>query len=121
MITRLLGEGARMRSPAQELRDLDNLVADLRRLVAGELPSDAELRAAPFLEDWSIVLEPVPCLVGKVSGHPSVRGPLVRTSPVWAMGTHQAWARTASRYYALGRAAPAEASSVPATGYRGRN
>jgi hypothetical protein len=39
-----------------------------------------------------------------ISGHPSLKGPVIMTSPIWAVGSDLSWARTTSRLYRLGKA-----------------
>ena len=86
----------------QELRRLLGLCRDLDRLRHGLAPTVDEMSAAPLLDCWSVSVRPATCLVGAVSGHPNLRGPLVRTSDLWAINPARGWARTLSRFYRLG-------------------
>ncbi|WP_199231186.1 DUF6634 family protein [Falsiroseomonas bella] len=103
--------GADMGAADAEIARLAALLDDLKRLASGGLPTDAELRDAPFLDGWTLSQRPVPCLTGRVSGHPVLGGPTVRTSDVWALAPGLGFARTLSRLYALGR--PHASVAVP--------
>jgi hypothetical protein len=87
-----------------------SLADDLRRLAAGDLPTAEDLACAPVITDWSVTLRPESCLVGVISGHPTIG--LMRpgrTSGIFAMdAVNCAWVRTWSRYYKLGRQAGQE-------------
>ena len=86
---------------------LEALAADLRAVAAGTSPSAGDLSSAPLLDAWRVVDWPIAkCLVGTTTGHPRLRGRLMRTSDVWALNVEEGWARTLSRFYRLGR--PAE-------------
>lgn len=87
---------------AFELRRLTGLLEDLTRIAEGHRPG-AELADAPFLDDYAPTFRMDPCLTGLVQGHPSVRGPAVLTSALWAYSPELGFARTLSRYYRLGR------------------
>jgi hypothetical protein len=84
-----------------------SLLADLRRFAIGHLPTARELADAPTLDGWATALRPVPCLVGLCTNHPDplVRGPVIRTSPLWALAPELGWARTEARVYRLGEPA----------------
>lgn len=79
-----------------------SLHIDLTEISKGHRPG-AELQNAPFLDKYALTYRMAPCLTGKVQGHPTVRGPSVLTSQLWAYSPDLAWARTLSRYYRLGR------------------
>lgn len=85
-----------------ELRRLRSLCEDLTRIAEGHRPG-AELADAPFLDNYAPTFRMGPCLTGTVQGHPSVRGPAVLTSALWAYSPELGFARTLSRYYRLGQ------------------
>jgi hypothetical protein len=69
-------------------------------------PSEQDLEEAPYLEIWSPFLNERTStihLVGRVSGHPYIRGPYMATSPLKGMDGTMSWARTLSRWYRLGQ------------------
>lgn len=91
--------------PDQDLlRRLDAAGEALERLEAGDMPTAAELAAAPRLDWWSISEDgPFPVLQGVVSGHPSLHdGAYVATSPLIWIADDKALARTLNRLYKLG-------------------
>jgi hypothetical protein len=73
------------------------LADDLARIVAGDGPTDADLADAPLIDLWRPALRPVFALIGVVHGHPSVRAGHT------ALTSDAGWARSWSRFYALGR------------------
>jgi hypothetical protein len=86
-----------------EIARLDNLLADLRHLAKGHMPTERNIGAAPVIEHWAEATRPEPCLVGRMVGHPDCVGPLSVTSGVWVYAPDFGWARTLSRFYRLGR------------------
>lgn len=90
------------------------LIVDMERLQHGVLPEALAGADAPILDHWMLSERAVPCLVGLSTGHPTLMGEnrLVRTSDLWLISEDQAWARTLSRWYRLGR--PADASALNA-------
>jgi hypothetical protein len=79
-------------------------LADRDRLIKGWLPGDAELAGAPLLEDWMIERgNGVHYRIGAVTGHPNIQNGLTTTSAVVVMSKQEGWARTANRWYRLGR------------------
>ncbi len=79
---------------------------DLERLRSGTGPTDAEIAAAPLIEDWHAVLTPTGLrLTGFVSGHPRLGNRSTVISQLWAADASGRWVRTLSRFYRLGRAA----------------
>jgi hypothetical protein len=93
---------------AAEIRDLadrlERLSADLRRLVAGEAPTSADLNMAPLLDQYAYTARSEPCLGGLATGHPYVApGHRVFTSGVYAISESEGWARTLSRFWKLGK------------------
>jgi hypothetical protein len=89
---------------------LESLIAHLKNLKAGTMPSKDELAAAPLLDRYMPALRAAECLVGFVTGHPTQRGTMT-TSDLWAYAPSLGWARTFSRLYRLGR--PAGVSDRP--------
>jgi hypothetical protein len=69
------------------------------------MPTDDELKNAPLLDDWYLypARPNVLVLVGKVSGHPTLRDGPVTTSKVLAHDETAGWAQTLNRLYRLGR------------------
>lgn len=96
----------------KEIERISDLLSDLRRIREHGSPPGGVLAAAPLLDDWSPAARNVPCLVGRPQGHPhlSERKAAV-TSPLCLLSLEQGFARTASRFWRLGRAAT-EASDV---------
>lgn len=72
-------------------------LADLEKLRASHVPTEADLANAPLLEGWIMAVSGV--LIAQVSGHPSLSDGLITTSLVLALDRKAGWARTASRYY----------------------
>ena len=83
---------------------LESLLKHLHGLKAGQLPTAAELEAAPVLDRWRPGVRDAECLVGRVQGHPSIGGAMT-TSEVWTYAPSLGWARTLSRLFRLGRPA----------------
>lgn len=84
------------------------LIADLKKLASGWRPDAATLAAAPVIEDWYADHYPNTqdvCLVGKVTGHPTLGDQVITTSPVMALDPQYQWARSHSRFYRLGKRA----------------
>lgn len=82
--------------------------ATLNSLILGWRPTSAELASAPTIDSWFVVeaSDDSIRLMGKVSGHPNPnvgRSPLTMTSILLWLAEDSGWARTASRYYFLGR------------------
>lgn len=67
-------------------------------------PLREELDSAPILDPWWFVVDTdgYTLLIGKVSGHPILRGPFIHTSPLLRLDRLHRWARTYSRFYRLG-------------------
>lgn len=90
---------------ARETAGLRALVTDMERILAGTLPETIVTEAPPILDRWVLGSRVVPCLVGLSTGHPELAGRnrAITTSDVWLLSDDMAWARTASRWYRLGR------------------
>ena len=82
------------------------LTADVERLAATGAPTAADLAGAPVLDWWLPTRRQVFSLIGIVSGHPTVgdRHPAL-TSEIFAFDAAAGWARSWTRFYALGRSA----------------
>ena len=67
-------------------------------------PTGGDLATAPFLDRWEVVQDPFDftIMLGRVTGHPTLRGPAIRTSPLMRLNAQAGWARTFSRFYRLG-------------------
>ncbi|PZR12913.1 MAG: hypothetical protein DI532_12140 [Azospirillum brasilense] len=78
------------------------LAQDLRAIAKGAAPSPSELEDAPVLDQWQYSQRSMTSMVGNLVGHPRLRDGAVHTTEVWAISTTQGWARTLSRFYALG-------------------
>jgi hypothetical protein len=90
-------------TPEHAIEKLRRLASDLARIRAGKGPTAAELENAPLLDGWSVVVRPAHCLGGAVRGHPRLGDrPLIATTEVFAIDPVRGWARTYSRFYALG-------------------
>ncbi len=68
-------------------------------------PSETDLAGAPMLTYWRPHVSRHGALIlwGIVSGHPSLRDGWITTSQLVAIDVAKGWARTASRWYALGQ------------------
>lgn len=96
--------------PFLDLRNVEsNLPAKLRRLADDlellmQFPmSPSELRNAPLIDDWVVVVTPIGVqLMGTVTGHPRFGNRPAVTSPLWVADPDGRWVRTTSRYYRLG-------------------
>ena len=80
---------------------LEPLLADLKRLTTDGRPPD--LSDSPLIDHYIVSTTPVTVLVGHITGHPFVRGPVSHTSQVMVAAAEEGWARTLSRFYRLGR------------------
>jgi hypothetical protein len=87
-----------------EILRLERLLADLRHVRDYGSPDEVSLRAAPYLDHWSISYRPAQCLVGCTTGHPLLPGAdrYIATSDLCLISERENWARTRSRYYRLG-------------------
>jgi hypothetical protein len=78
------------------------LARDLERIAQSNGPSSSDLRDAPVLNDWHVMLCQVPVLVGNVVGHPDRPNGAIVTSQLYALDyDSRAWARTMNRWYQL--------------------
>ena len=80
------------------------LAEDFERLTADGSPSRSDLATAPVIDLWRPAPRILLALAGTVTGHPILRdGRPTITSQLFAYDEAAGWARTWSRYYALGR------------------
>ncbi|KGJ06000.1 ATP-dependent Lon protease [Paracoccus versutus] len=78
----------------------------LRAIAAAEAgPSEEVLAQAPILSDWKAAISPGGhvMLWGEVVDHPLLGNASIHTSQLIAIDPEAGWARTASRWYRLGR------------------
>ncbi|GJE45422.1 DUF6634 family protein [Methylobacterium soli] len=95
---------------SDEVETLRCLADDLERIAEGDGPTPEDLAGAPVLERWQADARVVRSLVGIVGRHPILPpGRHVRTSEVYATDG-RTWARTLSRFYALGSPMPQAAT-----------
>ncbi|HEY8361205.1 MAG TPA: DUF6634 family protein [Ramlibacter sp.] len=98
MVSHFLGN-----DPLKTAESLEQLANDLRRLAAGKEPSQEQVAQAPLLRQWCFHQQPRYVLMGTSYGHPQIAdGKLIVTSEIFAVDAERQWARTLSRYYALG-------------------
>jgi hypothetical protein len=91
-----------MRPPDQHDERPTTVQAVLDRV--GIDPTEGALAAAPFLDAWDVVRDAFDytILYGRVVGHPILKGPAIRTSPLLRLNVTAGWARSYSRFYRLG-------------------
>lgn len=85
----------------ETIEKLEPLLADLRRIRAGEGPTEEELANAPRLRDWHFSSLSLTCLEGVTIGHPKLGTNSITTSALFAVSSDLSWARTLSRFYRL--------------------
>jgi len=89
-----------------DIERLRALVCDLERARSGDHPSHRLVASAPVLDNWQLAFRREPCLIGTVTGHPAIKnGHGNLTSSLWLFAPAFGYARTLSRFYALGRPA----------------
>lgn len=91
-------------SLSPEHRDgLDRALMAIAEAEAG--PTTADLANAPLIDHWRPLRSGTRTVVlwGNVSGHPLLGNDSTTTSPLLAIDVQAGWARTRSRWYALGR------------------
>lgn len=86
----------------QRIDEASTLVA---AIAGGWRPAPTDLDDAPLIDHWMpVVADDGVALLGKVVRHPVVDGRgITLTSRLLAIDGHGRWARTISRFYALGR------------------
>jgi hypothetical protein len=81
------------------------LADDLESVCKGIVPAVPDVSVS----EWFLQYKAAPCIVGKVSGHPTVRGDYVATTEVFFLNESLGLARTSTRWYRLGRPLHADA------------
>lgn len=82
-----------------------SLAASLRNLADDleSIPDDVEALPAVAINSWALVQRPVPCLMGRTLGHPSIGdGRPALSSELFYFDPERGVARTLSRWYRLG-------------------
>jgi hypothetical protein len=96
-----------VQSPAFDslLGKLDSIVGDMKAIREGRSPLELGGPDAPLLDHWEPRVGTSLFLVGLSTGHPKFVGEdrLISTSQLFLVSENQAWARTLSRWYRLGR------------------
>ena len=88
-------------SDAQELlKQLQSLVSDLE--ILEKKSSTLHLGSCVKIDRWALARRTVPCLIGNVTGHPSLGNGATATSELFYIDTERGYARTLSRWYRLG-------------------
>ncbi|MDF3605792.1 ATP-dependent Lon protease [Paracoccus sp. DMF-8] len=82
---------------------IDKVLRAIDAVEAG--PSEANLAQAPVLSGWKAAMSPDGhvMLWGEVTDHPLLGNASIHTSQLIAIDPEIGWARTASRWYRLGR------------------
>ena len=103
-------EGHRRSAMRQAIADqaerMRKLAVDLQRIADEDAPTDADLRNAPMLRDWTFARRAAICLTGRGMGHPRLPDGPIWTSDLWVVDPAGHWARTASRFYVLSGQGP---------------
>ena len=92
-----------MKLSPQDRAWFDKVLSAIAAAEAG--PSGADLAQAPVLSDWKAAISPDGHIMlwGKVTDHPLLGNASIHTSQLIAIDPEAGWARTASRWYRLGR------------------
>jgi hypothetical protein len=94
----ITGDAAEVAAQARRLAD------DIERMTQCAQFFPAALSAAPVLDAWRPALRTVHALTGVVARHPGIiDGHQALSSELFAIDVESGWARTWSRFYALGR------------------
>lgn len=85
------------------------------------IPSPSDLITAPRLERWKTISHSKTTrLQGEVTGHPTLHDQRIITSPLLAVNEAEKWARTSSRFYALGEPAFRQPTELEVARYKKR-
>lgn len=105
MVVQLKRGGGQTPAFDRLLGKLDGLVVDMKALRDGRSPLELGGADAPILDRWALQFGNNLFLVGLSTGHPKLVGEdrLISTSELFLVSEDQAWARTLSRWYRLGR------------------
>jgi hypothetical protein len=89
-----------------EIQILKRLLHDLENIRAGNFPGPRTLDVTSRIDNWMMGSRPEPCLYGEISGHPKLGSTDTGiTSSLWVLAPGLGFARTFSRFYALGKPA----------------
>lgn len=90
-----------------QLARLTALVGDMEAIRSGKRAERLAGEEPPTLDRWVMSQRPAICLTGLSTGHPMLAGEArpIGTSDLCLLSDDQAWARTLSRWYRLGRPA----------------
>lgn len=83
----------------ETVRRLRSLADDLEGVCQGVAPAVPGVT----VDEWFWGQKALPCLVGKITGHPTLRGPYSATSQLFFLNQNAGLARTYTRWYRLGR------------------
>jgi hypothetical protein len=87
-----------------EIHRLRGLVHALEGIRRGRHPGKAALAAFPKITSWRAISRPDPCLTGTMFNHPTIAdGRQGITTGLWVLAPALGYARTVTRFYALGR------------------
>ena len=87
-----------------EILRLRGLVQDLDDIRRGCHPDKVRLASCPTIQDWQGITRPDPCLTGIMFNHPTIAdGRQGVTTGLWVLAPTLGYARTLTRFYALGR------------------
>jgi hypothetical protein len=90
--------------PADIIKCARRLADDIEQLVACGGPTAADLAGAPVIDLYRPAQRPATALIGVLVGHPTVSNRHVAmTTEIFAIDPDAGWARSWSRFYALGR------------------
>lgn len=90
-----------------EIQRLEKIIDDLWLVTGATIHKHLAFDDAPLLERWQLASRTVPCLIGLSTGHPKLPGeerPII-TSDLLMFSETAGLARTASRWYRLGKKA----------------
>jgi hypothetical protein len=95
------GPAPELESEIRRLRGLVHALEDIRR---GRHPDKAALTFFPKITSWRTIPRPDPCLTGVMFNHPTIAdGRQGVTTGLWVLAPALGYARTVTRFYALGR------------------
>jgi hypothetical protein len=104
------GPAPELESEIHRLRGLVHALEDIRR---GRHPNKAALASCPRIASWRAIPRPDPRLTGIMFNHPHIAdGRPGITTGLWVLAPTLGYARTITRFYALGR--PDRSFAVPA-------
>jgi hypothetical protein len=108
------GPAPELESEIHRLRGLVQALVEIRR---GRHPDKDTLAACPKIHSWRAIPRPDPCLTGTMFNHPTIAdGRQGITTGLWVLAPALGYARTVTRFYALGR--PDRSCAFPVAGPR---